>query len=149
MLVHHAVRGAAAILLGVSETAIETRPTRGGTGLRFAAVLLNAVLFVVGMYFELHPRDRHDLWSAAAVAGVAVVNSAALTVQPGPSVGPRFVPRLRRIATIANSLLLVVGVVIVAFETWLDWHHAALHGVALLAPPLLTIAALRRLRPIR
>ncbi len=111
-------------------------------------MLLNAVLFVMGVYFELHPRDRHDLWSAAAVAGVAVLNSAALTLPPGGALGPRFVPRLRRIATIANTLLLVVAVVIVAFETYLDWEHAALHGVALLVPPLLTIVALRRLRPI-
>jgi hypothetical protein len=147
--VDHAAGDVAAILLGVSETAIETRPPRAGTGLRAAAVLLNAVLFAVGVYFEVHPRDRQDVWSAAAVAGVAIINSAALTVQPGPWAGPRFVPRLRRIATIANSLLLAVAVVIVAFKTWLDWHHAALHGVALLAPPLLTIVALRRLPPIR
>ncbi|HXY41192.1 MAG TPA: hypothetical protein VEQ10_16075, partial [Vicinamibacteria bacterium] len=70
-------------------------------------------------------------------------------VQPGAWVSPRFLPRLRRIATIANSLLLLVAVVIVALETWLDWNHAAFHGVALLAPPLLTIVALRRLPPTR
>ncbi len=146
MFVHHAARDAAAILLGVSETAIETR---SAAGLRTAAVALNALLFVVGVYFELHPRDRHDLWSAAAVAGVAVINSAALTISPGSYLSARFVPRLRRIATIANTLLLAVAVVIVGFETYLDWEHAALHGCALLVPPLLTILALRRLRPIR
>jgi hypothetical protein len=129
----------------VSETAIEAR-TR--SGLNTVAVLLNAVLFMVGVYFELHPRDRHDLWSAAAVAGVAVLNSAALTLRPGAYVGARFVPRLRRIAFIANSLLLLVALLIVGLEVYLDWGHATLHGIALILPPLLTITALRRLGPL-
>jgi len=32
------------------------------------------------LYFQAHPRDRHDLWSAGGVAAVALVNSAALSV---------------------------------------------------------------------
>jgi hypothetical protein len=130
----------------VSETAIESRPR---SGLKTAAVLLNVVLFGIGIYFELHPRDRHDLWSAAAVAGVAVVNSGALTLVPGHYVSARLIPRLRRIATIANSLLLLVALVVVGFEAYLDWEHATLHGVALVVPPLLTITALRRLDRVR
>ncbi len=129
----------------MSETAIRAR---AWNGLTTAAVLLNVVLFAIGVYFELHPRDRHDVWSAAAVAGVALVNSGALTLRPGPYLAPRFVPRLRRIAFIANTLLLLVGTLIVALEIYLDWGHATLHGVALIAPPLLTITALRRLGPL-
>ena len=144
-VVHPAARDAAAILLGVSESAIADRPR---TRLKVIAVLLNAVLFAVGVYFEMHPRDRHDLWSAAAVAGVAVLNSAALTLVPGPYMSARFVPRLRRIATIANSLLLAAALVLVGFEAYVDLEHATLHGVAFLVPPLLTIAALRRLPPL-
>ena len=110
-------------------------------------MLCNAVLFAVGVYFELHPRDRHDVWSAAGVAAVALVNSAALTVPPSRPVGAHFVQRLRRIARIANSLLLLIALLIVTLEALLDWRHALLHGFALVVPPLLTIVALRRLPP--
>ena len=90
---------------------------RGAAGILVAvAVLLNAGLFAVGVYFELHPRDRHDRWSAAGVAGVALLNSAALTCPPSRAVGARFLVRLRRIAFLANSLLLLVAVLIVGLE---------------------------------
>jgi hypothetical protein len=108
------------------------------------AVLLNAALFAVGVYFEVHPQDRHDRWSAAGVAAVALLNSAGLTVPPSRAAGARFVMRLRRIAFLANSLLLVVALVIAGLEVFLDARLAALHGLALGLPPLLTIAALTR-----
>jgi len=112
--------------------------------LRLLAVLLNLVLFAIGLYFQAHPVDRHDLWSAGGVAAVAIVNSAALTFPRRGAVGERFVLRLRRIALFANTLLFVTAVVIVLFSAFRDWRHAVLHGFALAVPPLLTIVALRR-----
>ncbi len=137
-------RDGAAILLGVSETAV--RLYRRG-GIVAVAVAMNAVLFAVGVYFELHPHDRHDLWSAAGVAAVALLNSGALTLPATAPSSARLVLRLRRIALIANTLLLLTAALIVALETLLDGRHATLHGAALVVPPLLTIAALRRLPP--
>jgi hypothetical protein len=132
----------AGILLRVSETV----PSRRGRGLRALALVLNALLFAIGVFFELHPRDRHDVWSAAGVAGVAILNSAALTMPPGGPVGRHLVARLRRIAYLASGLLLLTGVAIVALELLLDWQLALLHGVALVLPPLVTAAALREIR---
>ncbi len=108
------------------------------------AALLNVALFAAGLYFEMHPRDRGDQWSAGGVAAVAVLNSAALTVPTRGRAGGHFVTRLRRIALFANTLLLAVAVVIVGLSALRDWRHALLHGVALALPPLLTIVALRR-----
>jgi hypothetical protein len=106
-------------------------------------VSTNVVLFGTGLYFQAHPVDRHDLWSAGAVATVAIVNSASLTFPRRGPASEHFVLRLRRIALFANTLLVAVAVVIVAVSALRDWQHAALHGGALLVPPLLTVAALR------
>jgi hypothetical protein len=121
-----------------------TARTRARRWLRLLAVLLNVALFGAGLYFQAHPRDRHDLWSAGGVAAVAIVNSAALSVPTRDRAGARFVVRLRRIALIVNTLLLVTAAVIVAMSALRDWRHAVLHGVALGVPPLLTMLALRR-----
>ena len=118
--------------------------TRARRGLRFLAVLLNFLLFGTGLYFQAHPRDRLDLWSAGGVVAVAIVNSAALTVPRG-AVGGHLVARLQRIALFANALLLGTACVVVVLSAYRDWHHAVLHGVMLVVPPLLTIVALRRL----
>jgi len=112
--------------------------------LRLLAVLMNVALFGAGLYFQAHPRDRHDLWSAGGVAAVAIVNSAALSVSTRGHAGAHLVARLRRIALFANTLLLATAAVIVALSALRDWRHAVLHGVALAVPPLLTIVALRR-----
>jgi len=127
------------------ETTALTSRTWARRRLRLLAVLLNVVLFGAGLYFQAHPRDRHDLWSAGGVAAVAIVNSAALSVPTRGRAGARFVVRLRRIALFANTLLLVTAAVIVALSAMRDWRPAVLHGVALAVPPLLTIVALRRL----
>lgn len=134
-----------AILLVVSETAVSI-PRRGAAAAA-VAVAMNAALFAVGVWFEVHPRDRHDLWSAAGVAAVALLNTAALTITPSRAVGARVVQRLRRIALLANGLLLLTAAVIVGLETFSDSGHAALHGLALLLPPLITVVALRRQPP--
>jgi hypothetical protein len=107
-------------------------------------VILNVLLFGIGLYFEVHPRDRGDVWSAGGVAAVAVLNSAALTLPALGGAGSRFVRRLRRIALIANTLLLVAAAGIVFLEALGDGRHAAIHGAALIVPPLVTVAALRR-----
>lgn len=112
------------------------------------AVLLNAALCAVGVYFELHPRDRNDTWSAAGVATVALLNSAALTVPPSRAVGVRLLGRLRRIVFLASSLLLLLAVLIAGVEATADWRRAAVYAAVLGLPPLLTISALRRLAPL-
>ena len=129
-------------------TASETPPLTGRTRarhrLRLVAVLLNVVLLCAGLYFQAHPRDRHDLWSAGGVAAVAIVNSASLTLSRRGEVREHFVLRLQRIALFANTLLLATAVVIAALAALHDWRRAVLYGAVLGAPPLLTIAALRR-----
>ena len=126
------------------ETTPLTPRTRARRRLRLVAVLLNVALFGAGLYFQANPRDRHDLWSASAVAAVAIVNSAALTVSMRAPASAHLVARLRRIALFANTLLLVAAAAIVLLSALRDWRHAVLHGVALGTPPLLTILALRR-----
>jgi len=115
--------------------------------LRALALLFNLLLFGIGLYFEVHPRDREDAWSAGGVAAVAVLNSSALTMPyAGGGQTRRFVARLRRIAVIANVLLLVVATVIVVFEVMNDWSHALVHGTALVLPPFFTLLALAEQR---
>jgi hypothetical protein len=118
--------------------------TRARRLLRGSAMLANLALFAAGLYFEAHPRDRSDRWSAAAVAAVAVLNSAALSVPARGQRGERLVRRLRRVALILNTLLLVSATLIVGLATQRGPRYAALHGVLLLVPPLVTILALRR-----
>ncbi len=127
-----------------SEAPPLTGRTRARRGLRLLAVLLNVALFGTGLYFQAHPRDRHDLWSAGGVVAVAIVNTAALTISRRGPVGESFVTRLRRIALFANTLLLATAIVIVALSALRDPRHALIHGVALGVPPLLTFVALRR-----
>jgi hypothetical protein len=111
--------------------------------LRWTAVLLNVLMFAIGVYFEIHPQDRHDVWSAGAVAGAAVLNSAMLTVR-GSAGGRHVLRRLRRITLIVNGLLLGTALLIAVLETLVDPSHAVGLGAALVLPPLVTIAALRR-----
>lgn len=118
--------------------------TRARRLLRGSAMLANLALFAAGLYFEAHPRDRSDRWSAAAVAAVAVLNSAALSVPARNRHHESLLLRLRRVALILNTLLLVSATLIVALATQRGPRYAALHGVLLLVPPLVTILALRR-----
>jgi hypothetical protein len=118
--------------------------TRARRLLRGTAVLANLALFAAGLYFEAHPRDRSDRWSAAAVAAVAVINSAALSVPARGRRGESLVLRLRRVALMLNALLLASAMLIVALTMLRGPGYAALHGVLLLVPPLVTMLALRR-----
>ena len=127
-----------------SATPSPTGRTLARRRLRLLAVLLNVGLFATGLYFQAHPRDRIDLWSAGGVAAVAIVNSASLTIPRRGAVSEHFVLRLRRIALLANTFLLATAVVIVFLSALRDWRHAVLHGLALAVPPLLTVVALRR-----
>jgi hypothetical protein len=124
----------------VGETAVRIPARR--RGLLGLAVLLNLVLFAIGVYFEVHPQDRHDRWSAAGVASIGVLNSAALSVPPGRALSSRFLFRLRRIALIANSLLLVMAALFVALQALRHWDYVATHAAALLLPPVVTLLAL-------
>jgi len=121
--------------------------TRARRLLRGSAMLANLALFAAGLYFEAHPRDRSDRWSAAAVAAVAVLNSAALSVPTPNRSGASLLRRLRRVALILNSLLLLSATLIVALATLRGPRYAAFHGALLLVPPLVTILALRRYPP--
>lgn len=137
-VVHHEVIPA---VEGGSPTV--TGRTRARRGLRLLAILMNFVLFAAGLYFQAHARDKRDLWTAGGVAGVAVLNSAALTVSREGATA-RLVGRLRRIALLANTILLAVAAAIVVLSTLRDWQYALLHGTMLFVPPLLTVLALRR-----
>jgi hypothetical protein len=119
---------------------------RARRGLRLVAVAMNVVLFATGLYFQAHPHDRRDLWTAGGVAGIALVNTAALTFRRPPA-GVRRVTRLWRIALFANTILMVVAAAIVFLSAQRGVGQAVLHGALLLVPPLVTLAALRRNPP--
>lgn len=121
--------------------------TRARRLLRGAAVLANLTLFLAGLYFEAHPRDRSDRWSAAAVAAVAVINSAVLSVPTRDRQSERLLLRLRRVALILNTLLIASAIVIVALASDRGLRYAGFHALLLLAPPLVTVLALRRSPP--
>src|SRR5258706_4077380 len=73
--------------------------------LRWVALALNGALFLVGVYFELWPRYRTDVWSAGALCAIALGNSAALTAGTEGSGARHLRRRLRRIALLASLLL--------------------------------------------
>ena len=125
------------------EVSSVTGRARARRGLRLLAILMNFVLFAAGLYFQAQARDKRELWTAGGVAGVAVLNSAALTVAREGATA-RLVDRLRRIAMFANAILLAVAALIVALSALRDWQYAVLHGTMLFVPPLLTVLALRR-----
>lgn len=119
------------------------RPTARGRGLRELALLTNGLLLVAGLYFEVRPQDRGDVWSAGGIVAIAVLNVAALTIPRGRRQATRVGARLRRIALIANTLLLASGLLLAGAESLREWSRAGLHGLALVVPPLVTILALR------
>ena len=117
-------------------------PTRGRR-LPGLALLLNGLLLVTGLYFEVHPRDRGDVWSAGGIAAIAVLNSAALWVTRRGDPTARVRARLRRIALIANGLLVAFGLLLALAESVRAGSRAGLPTLVLVAPPLVTILAMR------
>jgi hypothetical protein len=115
-------------------------PGAHGRWLFGLALLTNGLLFVTGVYFEVRPQDRGDVWSAGGIVAVAVLNAAALTVARGEA---RVRARLQRIALIANGVLVATGFLLGVAEGLRAWEHAGLPGLALVVPPLVTILALR------
>jgi hypothetical protein len=118
-------------------------PSVRGRWLLELALLTNGLLLVAGLYFEVRPRDRGDVWSAGGIVAIAVLNAAALSIARGRRRATRVRARLRRIAVIANGLLLAFGLLLAGAESLREWSHAGLHGLALVVPPLVTILALR------
>jgi hypothetical protein len=131
----------AAILPGV-EPPSPPLPVRGRR-LYELALLTNGLLLVAGLYFEVWPQDRGDVWSAGGIVAIAVLNMAALTIARGRRRATRVPARLRRIALIANALLLAFGLLLAGAESLREWSRAGLHGLVLVVPPLVTILALR------
>jgi hypothetical protein len=115
-------------------------PTRGRR-LAGLALLLNGLLLVAGLYFEVHPRDRGDVWSAGGIVAIAVLNAAALAVARREGPTARFRARLRRIALLANGLLVAFALLLAVAES-LRSGSAGLPTLVLVAPPLVTLLAL-------
>jgi hypothetical protein len=107
------------------------------------ALLLNGLLLLTGLYVELHPRDRGDVWSAGGIVAIAVLNSAALTIARGGDQRAGAPARLRRIALISNGVLAAAASLLAVAEGLREWNHADLTSLALVVPPLVTILALR------
>jgi hypothetical protein len=109
-----------------------------------AALLTNAGQFLLGATLEAKPSLRGDAWSGSALAAIAIINSAALLLAAQWRGHERLRGRVRRISLFANAMLLLVGGALgVGFLQ--APGVSGLETVAtlgLLAPPLLTAAAL-------
>jgi hypothetical protein len=134
--------GIAPAILSAVEPSSRSPPTRRGRLLELA-LLTNGLLLVAGLYYEVRPQGRGDVWSAGGIMAIAALNAAALTIARGRKRATRVRARLRRIALIANGLLLAFGLLLAGVESLREWSHAGLHGLALVVPPLVTILALR------
>ena len=110
--------------------------------LRGAALALNAALFLVGVYFELRPRYRTDVWAAGALCAIALANSAALTAGTDGQGARHLRRRLRRIALLASLLLAAAGLLLAVLEATRGSAFAALASLVLLLPPALSAAAI-------
>ncbi len=110
--------------------------------LRGAALALNAALFLVGVYFELRPRYRTDVWAAGALCAIALANSAALTAGNDGQGARHLRRRLRRIALLASLLLAAASLLLAVLEAARGSVFAALASLVLLLPPALSAAAI-------
>ncbi len=110
--------------------------------LRGAALALNAALFLVGVYFELRPRYRTDVWAAGALCAIALANSAALTAGTDGQGARHLRRRLRRIALLASLLLAAACLLLAVLEAARGSAFAALASLVLLLPPALSAAAI-------
>jgi hypothetical protein len=103
---------------------------------------LNGALFLVGLYFELRPRYRTDVWSAGALCAIAIGNSAALTAGTDGSGARHLRRRLRRIALLASLLLAGASLLLAVLEASRGSAFSALTSLLLLLPPALSAAAI-------
>jgi hypothetical protein len=110
--------------------------------LRWTALALNAALYLVGVYFELWPHFRTDVWSAAALSAIAVANSAALNTGTQGSGERHLRRRLRRIALLGSSLLAGGTLLLAVLEALGGSSLGALTSLVLLLPPALSAAAI-------
>jgi hypothetical protein len=110
--------------------------------LRWTALALNAALFGVGVYFELWPHFRTDVWSAGALCAIALANSAALTTGTDGSGERHLRRRLRRIALLASGLLAGASLLLAMLEALRGSAFGALTSLVLLLPPALSAAAI-------
>ena len=110
--------------------------------LRLAALLLNGGLLLVGVYFELWPRYRTDVWAAGALCAIAIINSAALTAGTDGSGVRHLRRRLRRIALVASVLLASASLVLAFLEATRGSPLAALSALALVLAPGVSAAAI-------
>jgi hypothetical protein len=107
------------------------------------ATLANAVVLLLGLWLQSHPKQRSDEWAGAGMAATAVLNSAAIFVSRDPSklsIGRR----VRRIALIVNAVLIVgaLAFAVVSFDQGRVSGLEALASVGLLALPALTVGAI-------
>ena len=110
--------------------------------LRWVALALNGAMFLVGLYFELWPRYRTDVWSAGALCAIAIGNSAALTAGIEGSGARHLRRRLRRIALLASLLLAGFSLLLALIEASRGSAFSALTSLLLLLPPALSAAAI-------
>ena len=110
--------------------------------LRWTALALNVGLYLVGVYFELWPYFRTDVWSAVALSAIAVANSAALNTRTEGSGARHLRRRLRRIALVGSGILAGATLVLAVLEALRGSLLGALTSLALLLAPALSAAAI-------
>ena len=96
----------------------------------------------MGVYFELRPRYRTDVWAAGALCAIALVNSAALTTGTDGSGARHLRRRLRRIALLASTLLVGTSLLLAVLEAVRGSFLASLACLLLLLPPALSATAI-------
>jgi hypothetical protein len=112
------------------------------SALRSLALATNGALFLVGVYFELRPRYRTDVWSAGALCAIALANSAALTAGRNGAGARHLRRRLRRIALLASVLLAGASLLLAGLEAAAGNPGSALTSLLLLVAPALSAAAI-------
>ena len=120
-------------------------------------VVVNAGLLAAGLWTQLHPRSRVDVWRGAAMGLLAVVNVLAVTMARNDGLRLRARNRLWRIALWTNCTLRLTAHALVgaAFSSGFASGTGALSAgvgeaapyTVLLAPAVITLLALRRPSP--
>ena len=108
-----------------------------------AALAVNAGLLAAGIWLELHPRSRADVWRGAAIWVLGLVNVLAVTLAGRPTLRLRPRYRLWRIAFLTNSVLLIVALGLTGAALAHEPAQAIPYALLLL-PAGLTLLALRR-----